>query len=432
MHARAIAALILTKVINSHKSLSDLLPHYKNSVPNKKDQSFIQELCFGVSRWYYRLDFILQELLEKDLRHKDTDIKILILLGLYQLAFLRTPPHAAVSATVEACVDLQKPWAKQLINAILRNYQRESEYLHTLIEKNLVAKYAHPYWMLEYMQQDYPDKWQELALANNNYPPMYLRINNRLTNRPNYLIELGKAGIEAAETPFNKTGIRLIQAIDVEDLPYFEEGYVSVQDLAAQLTLSLLDIRPGHRVLDACAAPGGKLGHILEQSSVSGNIVAIENDINRYELLQHTLNRLQLTATLFQADARATEQWWDGNLFDRILLDTPCSAMGVIRRHPDIKILRQPADISRLIHLQTELLTSLWPLLARKGKLIYVTCSVLSVENDNQIRVFTEKHSDAKSLMINAEWGQATTFGRQILPGDNDMDGFYYACLEKK
>ena len=431
MQARAIAALVLTEILTRRQSLSTILPDYLERMSVHRDQSFVQELCYGVLRWYYRLNFIAQNLLEKDLKAKDTDVKALILLGLYQLGYLRTPPHAAVSATVEACVDINKPWAKKLVNAILRRAQKESDYLQTLVKDDLEAEYAHPSWLLQSLQQDYPEHWQGIAQANNIHPPMYLRVNNKQSTRSDYLAELQKNNIDATETLFSPCAIRLNKAVDVEYLPLFTEGAVSVQDLAAQLTIPLLDIQTSQRVLDACAAPGGKLAHILEQPTHFKEVIAIESDTKRFDRLQETLDRTKLKATLINTDARNTEDWWDGTPFDRILLDLPCSATGVIRRHPDIKVLRRADDISAITQTQVELLSALWPLLAQGGKLLYVTCSVLNIENDQQIQAFIQDHPDAQVIMNQPEWGRATIHGRQILPGDNDMDGFYYACLEK-
>ncbi|MBI4005140.1 MAG: 16S rRNA (cytosine(967)-C(5))-methyltransferase RsmB [Gammaproteobacteria bacterium] len=431
MQARAIAAQAIAEILTRGQTLSFLLPSFLEHLVNPKDQAFAQELCYGVFRWYYRLDFILQVLLTKELKPKDIDIRVLILVGLYQLGYLRTPPHAAVSATVDACDDLRKPWAKKLVNALLRKYQRDSDRLHLIIDKNNAAKYAHPTWLLEYLQRDYPDRWPAITDANNHHPPMFLRVNYRKTTRSDYMARLETAHIKAEETNFSTAGIRLSKPMNVDELPEFKSGYVSVQDLAAQLSAPLLDLKSGQRVLDACAAPGGKLTHILELEPGLSDIVAIEYDAIRYEQLRRTLDRVHLTATLVHADARESEKWWDGIPFDRILLDAPCSATGVIRRHPDIKVLRKPENIAGATQIQYELLSTLWPLLKRGGKLLYVTCSILSPENDHQIRAFSANHPDAKPMTINGEWGLTTAYGIQTLPGQFDMDGFYYACLEK-
>ena len=431
MQSRAVAALVLTEILTRRLSLSVVLPDFLNQVSLGKDRSFIQELCYGVLRWYYQLDFILQAMLDKDLKSKDTDIKVLILIGLYQLEFLRTPEHAAVSATVEACTDLKKHWAKKLVNALLRRYQKENTTFKSLLEKEDQARYSHPRWLIEIIDKEYPDRWQDVVRENNRHPPMFLRVNTRLTSRNDYMRELDKNNINATETPFVEAGIKLAKPVDVGQLPFFNDGHVSVQDLAAQLCFSLMDIQQNHRVLDACAAPGGKLAHILEQCPEHIDVTALEPDETRFERMQKNLDRLRLKATLICNAAEETDRWWDNNSFDRILVDAPCSATGVIRRHPDIKILRVAENIAASAEIQGILLSSLWSLLKHGGKLLYVTCSILSTENDQCIRAFLERHNDAKCIRLHTEWGKDTEFGKQILPGEHDMDGFYYASLEK-
>jgi len=430
--ARAIAALVIQKLLGKQQTLSSLLPEYLDRLTRKKDRALAQELCYGVMRWYFQLDFLLGLLIDKKIKTKDNDIKALLLIGLYQFIHLRIPPHAVVSATVEACNELNKTWAKNLVNALLRRYQRESEYLLKKVESNLSAQCSHPKWLLALLQKNYPECWLEIVAANNTYPPMSLRVNTRKVTRENYLVMLNEAGINAKIAPNRTTsGIILDCPVDVYKLPEFRSGYVSVQDLAAQLTPELLDLKPGQRVLDACAAPGGKLAHILEYEPDISEAVAVEWDRLRFDKLQQTLDRLQLHAKLIHADARETSAWWNGAEFDRILLDAPCSATGVIRRHPDIKVLRMPEDVEKVMIIQSELLSSIWPLLKPGGKLLYVTCSTLISENDQQIREFLNKHANARNELINADWGIATQHGRQILPGHNNMDGFYYACLQK-
>lgn len=430
--ARAIAALVIQELLSNQQKLSTILPEYLAPLTGKKDRALAQELCYGVMRWYFQLDYLLGLLVDKKIKAKDTDIKALLFIGLYQFIHLRTPPHAVVSATVEACNELDKSWAKSLVNAVLRRYQRESEYLLDNIESNLAAQCSHPEWLLKILQENYPEFWQEIVIANNVYPPMTLRVNFRKTTCEAYLAMLNEAGITAKLTSAcTPAGIILDSPVDVDRLPQFRNGFASVQDLAAQLTPQLLDLCPAQRVLDACAAPGGKLAHILEYESGISETVAVEWDRLRFERLHQTLDRLQLHARLIQADARDTAAWWDGVEFDRILLDAPCSATGVIRRHPDIKVLRTPEDIETVTIIQSELLSSLWPLLKTGGKLLYVTCSVLTAENDHQIGKFLDKHTNVRIELINADWGMATCHGRQILPGQNNMDGFYYACLQK-
>jgi len=396
-----------------------------------RERALAQALCFGVIRHYYSLDFILNTLLDKQLKKKDCDVKALIMIGLYQLDHMRTPAHAAVSASVESCEELKKPWAKNLVNAVLRRYQREHDKFTELIKANETAKNEHPAWLLDSLKDEYPEHWQSIVRGNNLAPPMSLRVNSRKTDRDSYLKKLQAAGIEVHKSNFIQTSVVLTHPMGVEALPDFAEGHVSVQDLAAQLAIPLLGPQAGERILDACSAPGGKLAHLLEAIPTLQEVVAIEKEPHRFKKLEGTLKRLGLSATLIQNDARAVDDWWDKQLFDRILIDAPCSASGVIRRHPDIKYLRTAEDVRNSTVLQAEILDALWPLLSKGGKLLYITCSVFKAENDEQIAAFTNKHNDAYSIPIQANWGMATEYGRQILPGDNAMDGFYYAQLQK-
>jgi len=431
MQARVVASKILAKVFEEQQSLAALLPIELDMMLDPRERALAQALCFGVIRHYYSLTLILSTLLDKKLKKKDSDIKALILIGLYQLDHMRTPAHAAVSASVESCKELNKTWAKNLVNAVLRRYQREQDKFPELITANESAKHEHPAWLLDRLKDEYPEHWQSIIKENNLLPPMSLRVNTRKTDRDNYLKKLKTAGIEAQPSNLNQTGIVLSHPVGVEALPDFAEGHVSVQDLAAQLAIPLLQPQAGERILDACSAPGGKLAQLLETSPTLQEVVAIEKEPYRFKKLENTLERLGLSATLIQNDARAVEDWWDKQLFDRILIDAPCSASGVIRRHPDIKYLRTAADVQNITVLQAEILNALWPLLSKDGKLLYITCSVFKAENDEQISAFTNKYNDANSIPIQASWGIATEYGRQILPGDNAMDGFYYAQLQK-
>ncbi|OGT35631.1 MAG: 16S rRNA (cytosine(967)-C(5))-methyltransferase [Gammaproteobacteria bacterium RBG_16_51_14] len=431
MQTRTIAARILTRVIRDRQSLSTVLADELNRITDNKDSAFIQELCYGVLRWFLPLDFIFHQLVDKDLRKKDTDIKMLLLSGIYQLEYLSTPDHAAVFATVEACKDLGKPWASRLINAVLRRYLRDRVQLMNRLESNSEAKYAHPQWLLAMFQEDWPKHWETIVEANNRHPPMYLRVNRQQTTRTCYNDLLHKTGIEAGITPYAEEGLLLRQAVSVNRLPGFEDGLVSVQDLSAQLAVELLDLARGQRILDACAAPGGKTSHILEVGEALNEVVAVDHDSQRIEKLHDNLQRLKLRATVHTADACTPDAWWDGRMFDRILIDAPCSATGVIRRHPDIKLLRRESDIRSMVEKQYKLLCALWPALKQGGMLLYVTCSVLMQENRKQIERFTAGHEDCHINPINALWGYTTPFGTQILTGQDNMDGFFYARLEK-
>ncbi len=427
MNTRLIAARALSRVLQDGQSLTAVLESALKAVESGKDRAFIQALCYGVCRTYHRLDFILSELLDKPL--KDQDVKALALVGLYQLKYMRVKPHAAVSETVLAA--RKKPWAKALINALLRSYLREQEKLEQKADNVQNAAVSHPDWLIKQIDQDWPQQAQKILLENNQQPPMALRVNLSRINRDSYLQQLSEEGILAAAVDFCPSAIILDKPVAVDLLPGFAEGLVSVQDTAAQLAAGLLDVQPGHRVLDVCAAPGGKTAHILEHQPQLKELVAVDVDESRLQRVSETLQRLKLPATLVVGDATNPQGWWDGQLFDRILLDAPCSALGVIRRHPDIKLLRRAEDIKPLRAMQKNILNAVWPLLAPGGIMLYATCSILKQENEQQIDAFLAEHPDAVELPIDAAWGFAGSHGRQIMTGELAMDGFYYARLGK-
>ena len=422
-----IAARALSRVLQDGQSLTAALESALQGVETGKDRAFIQALSYGVCRTYHRLDFILSELLDKPL--KDQDVKALALVGLYQLKYMRVKPHAAVSETVLAA--RKKPWAKSLINALLRSYLREQEKLEQKADNVQNAAVSHPDWLIKQIEQDWPQQAQKILLENNQQPPMALRVNLARINRDSYLQQLSEEGIVAAAVDFCPSAIILDKPVAVDLLPGFAEGLVSVQDTAAQLAAGLLDVQPGHRVLDVCAAPGGKTAHILEHQPQLKELVAVDVDESRLQRVSETLQRLKLPATLVVGDAANPQEWWDGQLFDRILLDAPCSALGVIRRHPDIKLLRRAEDIEPLQALQKNILNAVWPLLAPGGIMLYATCSILKQENEQQIDAFLAEHHDAVELPIDAAWGFAGSHGRQIMAGESAMDGFYYARVGK-
>jgi len=355
----------------------------------------------------------------------------LLWIGLYQLIYTRVPEYAAVAGTVAATRQLQKPWAAGLVNAVLRGFQKQHDALLAAVDEDESSATAHPAWWLECLQIGRPADWRAIAAANNQRPPMTLRVNRRHASREAYLKLLAEAGLQGAPAPHTDFGIGLEKPVDVTRLPGFETGWVSVQDGAAQQAAVLLNPQPGERVLDACAAPGGKTGHILELQPALAELVAIDHDETRMARVKANLDRLGLQARLAVEDAGAAQRWWNGTPFDRILLDAPCSGSGVIRRHPDIKYLRRPADIAVLAAEQKRLLVALWPLLRCGGMLLYVTCSVLPEENERQVQGFLERHQDAREEPILAPWGQELRHGRLILPGTEGMDGFYYARVRK-
>ncbi len=430
LDARAAAALAVAGVFRG-QSLNACLPALAARVA-AEDRGLVQELAFGVLREHERLDFLLGRLLKRPLKARDADVRSLLLVGLYQLRSLRIPGHAAVNETVAATRVLGKGWARGLVNGVLRNAQRRTAELERALESAPETVQAGlPGWLLERLRDDWPDDWQALAAAANARPPMVLRVNRRRGDREACLRRLEAAGIGCAAHAVAPAGIELERPVAVDALPGFAEGEVSVQDGAAQLCVELLDARPGQRVLDACAAPGGKTAAVLEATE-SLEMLALDVDGERLARVDETLERLGLEAQTCTADAADTGTWWDGRPFDRILLDAPCTGTGVIRRHPDIKHLRQPGDVERLAARQAALLEALWPLLAPGGRLVYATCSVLRAENDHGIRGFLERQPGAVAVPVEADWGRCLPAGRQILTGEAGMDGFYYACLDKR
>jgi 16S rRNA (cytosine967-C5)-methyltransferase len=428
MNLRVVAAHVVCEVLAGH-SLTEVLPKMLKKVNTPRDQAFVQAICYGVCRWYDRLDNIVQHLLSKPLKEKDKDIYCLLLIGLYQLIEMRIPEHAAVSETVSAVQDFKKIWAKNLVNAVLRNFIRQRDELLKKTENNLSAFYSHPAWIIAKVKAGWPTDWQAILTANNQHPPFSLRVNQRHITRSDYLTTLPET-IKAHIIPETQSGISLVEPIDVGLLPGFAAGDVSVQDGAAQLAAELLELSPAQRVLDACAAPGSKTAHILEvQSDIE--LLAIDVDAKRLQSVRDNLIRLKLSASCVNADVGDVPSWWDGKLFDRILLDAPCSASGVIRRHPDIKLLRRETDIAKLAMTQLHLLSTLWTVLGPGGMLVYATCSIFPEENIEVIKTFLASHPEAKEEKITATWGKECLWGRQVLPGMHGMDGFYYVCLRK-
>lgn len=386
---------------------------------------------YGVLRNYYSLKARLDPMLQKPLRRKDRDIECLLLSGLHQLESMHVPPHAVVSAEVEAARGLGKTWACGLVNAVLRRVLRKANDDGDLTTSDESIIYQHPSWLIDRLKKDWPDHWQSILQANNQHPPLSLRINTAKTSIDAYMATLSEHRIKASAGAWAQAAINLEQALAVEQIPGFADGQVSVQDQAAQLAASLLEVKPGDRVLDACAAPGGKTGHLLELMAGDGYLLALDHDDGRLREVGENLQRLGLHGETLSADARAPQVWWDDEPFQRILLDAPCSALGVVRRHPDIRFHRQASDFDALSQLQLELLQALWPLLAVGGRLLYATCSIVPAENDRVIEAMLNAHTNVEVKLFNAEWGQPMNYGRQILPGDDGMDGFYYALLEK-
>ncbi|MBA1320525.1 16S rRNA (cytosine(967)-C(5))-methyltransferase RsmB [Pseudomonas sp. S07E 245] len=430
MNPRLAAARALAAVLSGKASLNSSLPTQLDKV-EERDRGLTQDLAFGTARWQPRLELLAAQLLQKPFKAADSDVQALLLVGLYQLFYTRIPAHAAIGETVGCADKLKKPWAKALLNAVLRRAQREGEELLASMERDPVVRTAHPRWLQKSLKAFWPEQWEAICAANNAHPPMILRVNRRHHSRDAYLALLGEAGIAAAACQYSRDGIVLAAACDVRGLPGFAEGWISVQDEAAQLAADLLELAPGQRVLDACCAPGGKTCHLLEAEQGLAEVVAIDLEAKRLVRVRENLARLQLDAKLIACDARDTANWWDGKTFQRILLDAPCSATGVIRRHPDIKLTRQADDIPALATLQGELLDALWPTLEVGGMLLYATCSSLPTENTEVIEAFLARTPGARELDLATEAGLRQPHGRQLLAQEGGHDGFYYAKLIK-
>lgn len=430
MNPRLAAARALAAVLSGKASLNSSLPAQLDKV-DERDRGLTQDLAFGTARWQPRLDLLAAQLLQKPFKAADADVQALLLVGLYQLFYTRIPAHAAIGETVGCADKLKKPWAKGLLNAVLRRAQREGEELLAGMERDPVVRTAHPRWLQKSLKAFWPEQWEAICAANNAHPPMILRVNRRHHSRDAYLALLAEAGIVASACQYSRDGIVLGEACDVRGLPGFAEGWVSVQDEAAQLSADLLELVPGQRVLDACCAPGGKTCHLLEAEAGLAQVVAIDLEAKRLSRVRENLDRLQLDAELIACDARDTASWWDGKPFQRILLDAPCSATGVIRRHPDIKLTRQAEDIPALATLQGELLDALWPTLEVGGMLLYATCSSLPTENTEVIDAFLARTPGARELDLATTAGLRQPHGRQLLAQEGGHDGFYYAKLIK-
>ena len=430
MNPRLAAARALATVLSGKASLNSSLPKELDKV-EARDRGLVQDLAFGTARWQPRLDALAERLLQKPFKAADADVHALLLVGLYQLLYTRVPAHAAIGETVGCADKLKKPWAKALLNAVLRRAQRESDAILAELERDPVVRTAHPRWLQKSLKAFWPEQWEAICAANNAHPPMILRVNRRQHDRDAYLGLLAEQGVAAQACVHSRDGIVLAEACDVRVLPGFSEGWVSVQDEAAQLAAELLDLAPDQRVLDACCAPGGKTCHILEAEPSLAEVVGIDLEAKRLVRVRENLQRLGLQAHLIAADGRDTSTWWDGKPFQRILLDAPCSATGVIRRHPDIKMTRQPDDIQALAVLQGQLLDAMWPTLEVGGVLLYATCSTLPTENTEVIEAFLARTSGARELDLATSAGIKQAHGRQLLAQEGGHDGFYYAKLIK-
>ncbi len=432
LNTRAVAARILIEVLpfnrpNYHgRSLSEVLPRLGADCD---DRSLLQELCFGVCRWYTRLDKLSASLVKQPFKPKDADIHALLLIGLYQLYYLRIPDHAAISETVEAGRQLNKKWAVNVLNGMLRSGQRQKQTLTEQLPDSIAIQQAHPQWLVDTLGSAWPEQLSSLLQANNEPGPMCLRVNLQRQSRDDFLHQLKIANIEAAAGNLAPSAVYLNKPMPVDAIPTFADGGVSVQDEAAQLSAFFLAPQPGDRILDACAAPGGKTCHLLEHQPAIGHLIAIDQEASRLERVQENLQRLQLQAECICASLEDYIAAYNGPLFDRILLDAPCSSTGVIRRHPDIKWLRKRSDIAALATTQSQLLRQVYTLLKPGGVLLYATCSVLPQENERVISAFLGVEATATLDPLTAATNSSAKVGLQLLPKKSAHDGFYYARL---
>lgn len=422
---RSIAAQTIEKVVEQGQSLSNVLPAAQKSVA-EKDAALLQELCYGVLRTLPQLEWIIGQLMERPMTGKQRTIHFLVMVGLYQLIFTRIPAHAALAETVEGAISLKRQQFKGLINGVLRQFQRKQD---ELVQQMNVGdqKYLHPKWLLERLKHAWPNNWEAIVEANNQRPPMWLRVNRQHHSRDAWLKLLQEAGKEAEPHPLHADALRLETPCPVSQLPGFDLGWVTVQDASAQGCVALLDPQNGESILDLCAAPGGKTTHILE-AAPQATVLAVDIDEQRLARINENLLRLNMTAEVKVGDGCLPETWCGDKKFDRILLDAPCSATGVIRRHPDIKWLRRDRDIPELAALQQQILDAIWPHLKPGGTLLYATCSILPEENHLQVAAFLERHEDA----MLSDTGDANHPGLQVFPAPQDGDGFFYAKLLKR
>lgn len=430
LNARALAALAMLDVVDQQKSLTSTLAYFSKQVVDQ-DKGLLQHLGFGACRHFFSINAISKILLEKPLPESARPVQALMWVGLYQLAYSDISEHAAINETVNACEQLNLGKFKGVLNAILRRFQREKEALLEGLKASDVPHYEHPKWLIKLLKKSWPEHWQTICEQGNLQAPMCLRNNEMVQPISEYLQTLKDSDIKATKGELALTSIYLNSPMDVQGLPDFAQGSCSVQDEAAQLAAQLLDPQPNEIILDACSAPGGKTCHILERSNNQAQVTAMDADAKRLLRVNENLERLSLSANVIQGDASIPESWWNGNLFDRILLDVPCSATGVIRRHPDIKLLRKKEDIDNLALLQGEILRKSWALLKPGGTLLYATCSILPMENSQNIELFINEYADAHLLPIALHSGFDTGYGWQLFPQQNGHDGFFYALLKK-
>ena len=433
--ARSLAAYAVARILREGVTLDAALKDAVAAADPRLAPS-VRSLSYGAVRGYYRHEAILGRLLSTPVRSLDFLVRALLSVALYELEDERTPEYAVVDAAVQTAKATDAVRAAGLINAVLRRYLRERKTLDADIARNPATRHASPIWLADRLREDWPVRWTQLLAAGDSQAPMWLRVNPRRSTADEYLEQLREAGISARAELRVPQAVALDSPCDVHDLPGFAQGVVSVQDVGAQCVAFPLGLAAGQRVLDACAAPGGKTALIAEREPDLAHLLAVDIDPQRLARVGENINRGKLRAEVVVGDAGAPEGWWDGVPFDRILLDAPCSALGVIRRHPDIRLRKSPSDIDKLPQLQRRLLDSAWRLLAPGGRLVYATCTVTRSENRDLLGAFLRSTPDAFTVPAEAwegwpNFGEADEYGRQILPGEAGADGFYYAALTK-
>lgn len=436
---RANAALVLQAILQEGRSLSailiDLDRHQAKYQHASSDRAWIQSIVFTVLRELPLYEHLIQQLVDKPIKAKIRVLHYVLMVGLAQLRYFNTPAHAALSETVDACVALKHSRLKGFVNAVLRQYLRQQ----TALEQQLVTQFrdqdCFPAWFRKAIQQAWPEQAANIFKESQLPGPVWLRVNNRVLSTAQYSQELTQAEIQHHVDSRLPAAICLEQTTDIRLLPLFDQGSFSIQDVSAQFASTYFSIpestKKSLRVLDACAAPGGKAAALAERfNGANVSIDALELSVDRIPRMQENFQRLQLDIRIQQGDACQPDAWWDGQLYDRILIDAPCSATGIIRRQPDIRWHRRANDIPELVQLQQDILTALWPLLVPGGELLYATCSILPDENQLQIKHFLEQHADAHLETRFIPQGQE--YGYQIFPGEHQGDGFFYALLHKR
>lgn len=428
---RVAATRAIAAVRFEGASLKATLPSALAGFDDSRDRALCEAICFEACRWTLRYEALLGLLMPRPLQRSLRIIHALLLAGLAQLDAMQLAEYAAISSTAEAARGLRQPRYVGLVNAVLRRYVRERDALHAALANHPIAVHAHPLWLAQTLHRDWGEASAAILTENNRAAPVWLRVNQAQITRDTYRATLAAAALQPQTCDYAPDALRLEQGVIATRLPGWDGGQVSVQDLSAQLTVEALAAQRGERVLDACAAPGGKSAHVLERTSGLAQLIAMDIDEQRLTRVRESLDRLRLRATLRSGDAATPTAWWDGRAFDRILIDAPCSGTGVIRRQPDIKLHRRAADLPAMTALQARLLDALWPLLRTGGRLVYATCSVLKDENEHQIDAFLARTPDAHPVALPDHFGRVSGAGRQRFPGEDGGDGFFHAALEK-